>query len=638
MKVSQRAGRVSRLMAAGLLVLVCRGGAVAWAQVLDQVPSDALVVVKINHLQDTSTKLASLLQALGITDFVPAMSDPLGALQTQSNISAGIDKAGDAAIVMTNGDWSDLGPSHDANGNETPSTHKPPLVVLIPVTDYKAFLTNIDITNTLDDISEGHFKNQDKSEDPSYTVNWGAFAAVSPDRDVLTKKPDGLKVAGLAARELTDKDLAVYANIPAIRGKVLPLLQNNREKILASVDNMARMMHGAGAQPAPNPAPDNAAPEAAGATPVLRAVVNRGIDLAQELLQDGQAETFGLAISKSGINGTMLAEFAEASYWGKTLHQMPQTDQPLLTGLPANKYMFVGGGNADPKVTGDVFDHIVDPFVKDVSTTDAADADTVKSAIANYRDMLTSTTHTSFGLVAPTGPIGQAGLLQFVAVYQGDAAKLKDSQEKQVQSQAALMKAMGQTTADQVKTVITPNAKTVDGVAFDQLLTTFNMPTDTPQGMQAQQFINILYGPSGMALLCGVVDPKTLLLVSGGNDQLVTDSVAAAKSSADVLTPTEPMKAVDAELPKSRAAAVYIPLDVIVSTAVTYARQFGFAMPIQIPPNLPPIGFTVGEEGSAVRIDGHVPTELIQSLVQAGMQVYLQMHGGGANGNGGGGL
>ncbi len=54
-------------------------------------------------------------------------------------------------------------------------------------------------------------------------------------------------------------------------------------------------------------------------------------------------------------------------------------------------------------------------------------------------------------------------------------------------------------------------------------------------------------------------------------------------------------------------------------------------VPVQLPNNLPPVGFSFGTDGTAMRYDSFIPMKLMQSLVQAGMQVYMQMnnHGGG---------
>ncbi len=157
MNSAHRGSKVVRLAALGMLAVCgllapnCLAG-----DVLEQVPSDAIVVVKINHLQDTSTKLAALMQALGVTDFAPAMADPLGALENQGGMVNGIDKTGDAAIVVTRQAWA---------GMKTPGAEAPGLF-LIPVTDYKAFLANTTVVSTDGDMSTVHFKDQSVSTEP----------------------------------------------------------------------------------------------------------------------------------------------------------------------------------------------------------------------------------------------------------------------------------------------------------------------------------------------------------------------------------------------------------------------------------------------------------------------------------------
>ena len=133
MNSAHRGSKVVRLAALGLMVVYglvpSRARA---ADVMTEVPSDSLAVMKINHLQDTSTKLAALMQALGVTDFAPAMSDPLGALLNQSGLVNGLDKTGDVAVAWTSAPWAGI--THQGPGEA--AANQPPLIVLIPVTDY----------------------------------------------------------------------------------------------------------------------------------------------------------------------------------------------------------------------------------------------------------------------------------------------------------------------------------------------------------------------------------------------------------------------------------------------------------------------------------------------------------------------
>jgi hypothetical protein len=151
--------------------------------------------------------------------------------------------------------------------------------------------------------------------------------------------------------------------------------------------------------------------------------------------------------------------------------------------------------------------------------------------------------------------------------------------------------------------------------------------------MQTDQMLKQVYGPDGVSALDGVVDPKTMLLGLGVDDDLLTQAIDAIKANNDVLA--DDVKEVDAGLPKNRVGVAYLGLGQIVSTALSYAKANGMNMPVQLPPNLPPIGFTFGTEGSAMRFDSYTPTKLLQSLTQAGMAVYAQFNG---NRGGGGGL
>ena len=67
------------------------------------------------------------------------------------------------------------------------------------------------------------------------------------------------------------------------------------------------------------------------------------------------------------------------------------------------------------------------------------------------------------------------------------------------------------------------------------------------------------------------------MTVQGGSDELVADTVTAAKANADTLGATGGVRAVAAGLPKTRSAAFYVDLGTIVNTAMRYIKGFGVA-------------------------------------------------------------
>jgi hypothetical protein len=151
---------------------------IARAQVLQQVPADALVVIKINKLKPVSDKVAALMTKLGAVQAKPELADPLGMLQKEAGLSQGLNANGDAAFVLVHGDM---------NGAQ------PPAIMLVPVTDYKAFLGNFPDAKSEGEISTIHLKN---NPEDNFVAQWGGYAAISPMKDLLTKKPEGVTAAG----------------------------------------------------------------------------------------------------------------------------------------------------------------------------------------------------------------------------------------------------------------------------------------------------------------------------------------------------------------------------------------------------------------------------------------------------------
>jgi hypothetical protein len=89
------------------------------------------------------------------------------------------------------------------------------------------------------------------------------------------------------------------------------------------------------------------------------------------------------------------------------------------------------------------------------------------------------------------------------------------------------------------------------------------------------------------------------------------------------------VQTVNKQLPSERFLVEYVDLAQIVTSSVKYAQGFGLPVKMQLPQNLPPIAMSAGTQASSIRFDVHVPTTLVQSLVAAGMQTYMEMQGGG---------
>ena len=607
--------RLSRLAPAALaLVLVFSLAAQSHAQVLKQVPSNAMVVIKFNNLTQTSQRMGALATKFGIANMNPAAGDPLGSFKKAIGANAGINDAGEAAVVIL--------PHTPEQGQ---NTKKPNTIVLLPVSSYKEFLGNYADAKTEGDVSE--LKLPSQPNENAYAVNWGDYVAISEFKDTVATKPQlGIEPTGLAAKELAAKDITIFANMKAVRDRCLPELQKRRGDLKAKMETEIKKN-----------------PQANEKTQALASsMFDKAMDVAEQFLKQSSAATYGVSLSEDTIRSTGLLEFDPASDWGKSIAQIKNSNEPLVVGLPDMKYLFVCGLSVDSESATKFLDTVAGPIEAEL-TKMGDDGKPFLNYIAAFKAMLKAEKSGAGGWVAPTGTLGQDAIFQFVSSMKGDANALINAQRDMFNTQQAMMDAMG--TKAQVQTSYTANAKTVDGIQLNQFSTKFTPPGQnaTPQEMQMQQMMTWMYGPNGMNGYSGAVGNDKAIVAMGVSDEVISKLIAAAKADDAALAKRDPMTQVSNQLPKSRIFVGYVPLDNLATTIVSYLKQFGMPVNIQLPENLQPVGFSAGTEASAVRVDSVVPAQTVQSLVAAALQAYMNMQqgqggaGGAQPGAGGGG-
>jgi hypothetical protein len=563
------------------------------AQVMDQVPSDAPVVLKINHLSDTNTKIATLLQTLGVTDLVPSLKNPLQSLQDQLSVGAGLDTKRDAAIVLPN----------------TPMTPgmEPPFILLLPVSDYKAFVDSTTLVRTEGDVSVVHFKDR---EDDAFIEKWGEYAALSNKKDFVSGKHDGIKTTGPSAKQLDEKDLCFYVNFPSLKGPLLAKIKENNDEKMADIAK--------GTDPAK--------------VKVQQASLTATNNVITEFLNDAQGTTIGISLTDQGISTSTVIELTPDSYLGKATAQTRETDQPLLAGLPKENYIFFTGTILDGKQFAQVFDDVLAPVLKELPGV-GENGKQMVDAFGSISSAVGSMNSGAYGILAPTAAFGQGPMLRYLAVIKADADAVKAATIKTVDIINASSKVFDGDPTDLLKPTVTPAFKNIGDVKFDRLQVEVNPDDTSASAQKLGEGLTQFFGPDGPSLLIGEPDPKTLILATGIEDDLVGQAVDAAKANKDELT--EDLADVDAGLPKKRAVAAYLGLGQIMNTFLSYMKANGMNMPVQIPKDLPPIGFTYSTEGPDMKIDSFVPMKLMQTLVQAGLNIYMQVNGKGGGGGGG---
>jgi hypothetical protein len=591
---------ITRRFAIALSVL-CLFSSGLRAQVMSQVPANSLAVLHVNNMRQLSQKFADWNKQAGLNDnnappdSYPAVSaDLLGYVTNRLKLN---DKAvkldGDMALALINNLIAMNGPN-------------PPLIALVPVNDYQAFINAFPGNTTDGAIST--LAGPDGST--FYASNWGSYAALSPAREVLaTARPGGLVLTDAAQKEVDSKDVCVIANMPAIRGLVIPLLVAGRQAALNQMlTTIGRSPGGA---------------EYAG---VARVAFNQLTDLFQHLLTDCDDITYGLALGSDGLTTSFLADFKPDSRFGQLTAAALNTDKSLLDGLPDGKYLTLAGTINDPKVGSQLLGEFLDPIMVEVAKV-GPDAQFATDIMQAMKDLVAAQTGMRLGIVVPEGELGTSPLLQQIAIRTGDAKALHDVNRKLLQSLPAEMKAMNPQANQMFQQTYTPAAKTIDGVVFDQSHTSFDMggAAADPNLLKLTQFFTFAYGQDGLSVYGGVVNDSTELSVAGLTDDKISAAIAAAKNDADTLGAQPGIQSTAGHLPKSRQAVVYFPIDVLANTAFTYVAKFGLDMGVTFPP-CDPIGVTVATENSAIRVDSYIPTKLVASSVT----IVKKLNGAGA--------
>lgn len=589
-----------RVVAAGAVLAV---GLCGWAraQVLEQVPSDAVGVFEVKDLQGLSTKIAKFAKSLGIDQFQPGFADPLGYLQDEFDLKQGVNKNGDLAIAFFDK------PNKHAAAENSPAgeADQPPAVVLVPTDDYKAFLTNFkDVKDAGDGISEVTVP---KNGEKLFVIQRDKYAMAAMDKALLHAGKTGLKLEGPAAKEAQTKDAIFYIDIQTLRPKM-------QKGIKEAHEEMTKAMNNAGGQGL-----------SIQVTPQMRKLFDSYFTAAEQIVKDGRLGMVSFNMTDNGIGLSSLGDFEPQSDLGKLVAQVQNTDQPLLAGLPEAKYYGYFGAKLTPEVTTKLFDEFLQPMLKSAEGQNAADMDKAATAM---REAMANMKSLAAGYAATDGAPGQ-GLLSVLGVAHGDANKILQAQKTAL---PAMNDFMGMSGKKNTVDVNFGAPKTVDGVDLQTYTMKINFDPNDPQAAQAKQVISVLYGRDALTGAMGVVNPDTFVSTALADDKLTSDLIAAAKANQDVLNQVKGVQTVAADLPKQRAFEGYLALDNIATTAAKVAKQQGVAVQFKLPPNLPPIGLTGGTEGNTARFDLVIPTQLIQSMTAAGMQAMMQQQGGGGGG------
>lgn len=592
--MSLRASVVRR--SRGMLACVVAAGALVWgaassADVFEIVPAEALGVLKVRNLKEVSAKWGDFSAKLGLAAFSPEMADPLGAIKSQLGIEAGLREDGELGLVLLPASaW-----STDESG--------PAAVLLVPVSDYAAFVGNFKDAETSDGVTKATRDGEDV-----FIAQWGDYAAVGSSREHVLMKGEGVALSPHAAGELTSKDVVLWANVPVLRAALAGGLEEARTTALEALNEQL-----------------SGDASSAKYRDVIAAATTQVFVALESFLRDARSATVSLHLTDAGINSSLAAEFERGSYLGGWVSSLKPETENVTAGLPAGSYIIfgglVGGGEALAQLTRDV----AGPVVEALKNVEGGNADAVALIDATER-LFRHARRTVFGWVAPRGQVGTESLLQMAFTVEGDAAAYMAAFKDYSTAYARVSSAFEGTQVNPFNVEFKPAHRVVAGVTFDSLVMGYPPNPRTPEEAMMQQMMRMIYGPTGLSYDVGAVSDTRVLCAFGMNEGTVARFVAALREGQDPVGGLANVQRTAAELPTGSFAVVYLALDELIRTGTHYAQQFGIPVNLQLPPNLSPIGIALASQGTVLKANTHVPMDLLQSIIAAAIQ--MQMGGG----------
>ncbi len=556
-----------------LLIALLVPPTLAAAQALQHLPEKPMLLFKVNNPRAVSTALAEFFARLGIDQLEPGLRDPLALLKRRLNLHNGIDEGGELVIAMY---------------DEVMAGTQPRFLALIPVSDYRAFLGNFP--------QGGKAGNLDTVEFPGamiYAASRGRYAVLTPNRELMDEKTGGLELAAPLAKVLQERDAAIYVNTRVLAEKFLPHIQGMRAFLAEAQRRDAIDLLG----------PREALERTWGAQ--MLAVV-------EQLLQESDGCAAGLKLDKDGITSTSVFSFNPDSRLGRAVVGLKSSADDLLAELPAGQYLAVGGVAGGGETLWSMYETGFLDAVRAL-TLPEAEARKVEDQLSAMKRAVSSMSRMSIGLLGPKA--GRGGLVRSTWVLHGDAEAFV--------SLARMMAQEGDAITNLALPGLTPRmtftdqAIKADGLAFSASTVEFGAANAEPELREAIQFFTAVFGQTATNHY-GVLDPKRLVGGTNLDETELAAAVRAARAASGPLAQSSVIRAAASRLPREKLAVLYVDLGAAITTGLEQARAAGAPAPmLRLPANQPMLGISLATEGSSLRVDSHVPTDLVANIASA---------------------
>jgi len=543
----------------------------AMPDVLDRVPDDAAMIMVVQDIGGFHEKASGLAELLDVPQAGMALGMIGGLLQTP-----GLNSNGNMAIAFL----------ADEKGDLDFEAETPPMVMLLPVSDYEDFGAAFGAKD-----HEGAIDAISLMGESAYLRDLGAgWAAVSPDGELLAEfagTPGNLgdheRRLGAAGDEISSSsDMFLAVNISVLA----PAIREGVEGMKGQMEMMAAMM----------------GQQAQG----MEEMADLVSSLSEELIRDGRAAMMGVGIGGEGLKLDFGAQFEPGSELAEML-DAPGEALGMLANVPDLPYLVaVGLDTSSPAMK-----KLAARFAEISAEMNPQQADMLgmmnMSKLADLQDGF------AFLMGNPPAIIG-GGLfsqtLQFTK--SGKPQELLDKTAKMMSDMDGMTQ-QGIT----FDTRYEQNATEIEGLPVHRWGMKMTFDPSEPSAQQAQMGMTMIFGPAGgpNGYYAGV--ENGLITTYSQNTPLMSQAIEAAREGGGLATSDEIVEAAG-RLPDGCVMQVFIGSESIVQQASSVLAMLGMGGQLDVGDDLSPIagGLSMREGGAVGRV--FVPTDVIELIKKLG--------------------
>ncbi len=548
--------------ALALALALLAGPASCAADVLQAIPDTALAIVLVNRLEETSDKLERLAGQV----HAPQQS-LLTLLRVQTGIHEGLDEKGTAALALL--------PAQDAGG-------APQVVVLLPLTDYKQFLAQLQPVDATQKFAEVRL-----AGNPVLICQHGNFAAIAePDaKAALDDVLNSLKDAGTELTPLRtwlgEVDAAAVGTPAGIKFAI-----SQAPIYLTPLRGMAQM----------------SAPQ--------RPEIGERFDALERGLKTFGNEVTHLALGvKADENANLRiaarTRFAAGGDWSNAVKGIKAPKEGVLAGLPGGPFGLACGLTI-PEALREMAGSQISALVKVIPALAQLPAEQQTRLAQAAVDLIAPVDSLAMSLGVPKP--GEPQYANFVGLL-----KVDDSQKYLDQYAAAIGLLSEALKAPQAAAIAYSVQKIdADGSAALDIVTDLS-GFNQPGAAEVKSAFEKNFGASDKVhVYLAAVDDKTAVLAYVGVDNLKR-AIAAAKAPGANLAADPQIAETAALLPKGGQWLGYLHPQTILTWA--QPSPLAAAGPAQLPA-APPVGIAAKISAAGLNIDIAAPAATLQAIGQ----------------------